>query len=139
MRFGSQLFVKKRIVSTSMVLTAIVIFHVVTLDYPINPFRNNSDKAYAGMGNLELAGDVDGDRDVDASDLAVMASHWLDVDCNEPNWCESSDIDFSYGVDLVDFSILLYWWEKENACTDQNQDGIVNLQDFSIMMYYWTG
>ena len=42
-------------------------------------------------------------------------------------------------TNLVDFSILLYWWGKYNPAVDLNQDGIVNLPDFSILMYYWTG
>jgi hypothetical protein len=42
-------------------------------------------------------------------------------------------------TNLIDFSILLYWWGKYNPACDQNRDGIVNLPDFSILLYYWTG
>ncbi|MCK4554532.1 hypothetical protein KAU19_06280 [Candidatus Parcubacteria bacterium] len=42
-------------------------------------------------------------------------------------------------VDLVDFSILLYWWGKDNETADLNSDNKVDLVDFSIMMYWWTG
>lgn len=42
-------------------------------------------------------------------------------------------------VNLIDFSILLYWWKKYNPIVDLNEDGIVNLSDFSILLYYWTG
>jgi len=53
--------------------------------------------------------------------------------------CPGADLNKDGRVDLVDFSILLYWWKTDDSCSDQNQDGIVDLQDFSIMMYYWTG
>jgi len=56
--------------------------------------------------------------------------------------CMRADLNFDGKVNLVDFSILLYFWHQtspENICADINQDGIVNLVDFSIMMYYWTG
>jgi len=49
------------------------------------------------------------------------------------------DLNKDNKVNLIDFSILLYWWEKENPSVDLNQDGLVNLPDFSIMLYYWTG
>lgn len=44
-------------------------------------------------------------------------------------------------VNLVDFSIMLYWYEKPNPpnTVDCNGDKIVNLVDFSVLMYYWTG
>lgn len=53
--------------------------------------------------------------------------------------CPNADLNKDGRVNLVDFSILLYYWGKDNACCDQNQDRVVGLQDFSIMMYYWTG
>jgi len=51
----------------------------------------------------------------------------------------SADLNRDGKVNLIDFSILLYWWGKENSFVDLNQDGLVNLPDFSIMLYYWTG
>jgi len=53
--------------------------------------------------------------------------------------CPGADLNKDGKVNLIDFSILLYWWGREDPCADQNQDGIVNLPDFSIMLYYWTG
>jgi hypothetical protein len=53
--------------------------------------------------------------------------------------CPGADLNQDGRVNLVDFSILLYFWGSNNPCADQNQDGKVNLVDFSIMMYYWTG
>jgi len=53
--------------------------------------------------------------------------------------CPRADFNRDGKTNLIDFSIMLYWWGKYNPCVDQNQDGIVNLPDFSILLYYWTG
>ena len=53
----------------------------------------------------------------------------------------SSRVDFNGDgrVNLVDFSILLSWWERDNPQCDLNQNGTVDLPDFSILLSYWTG
>jgi len=56
--------------------------------------------------------------------------------------CQGADLNFDGKINLIDFSILLYFWgqsEPSNRCADINFDNIVNLIDFSIMMYWWTG
>jgi hypothetical protein len=53
--------------------------------------------------------------------------------------CPRADFNKDGRTNLIDFSILLYWWGKYNPCVDMNGDGIVNLPDFSISLYYWTG
>ena len=53
--------------------------------------------------------------------------------------CPKADFNKDGKTNLVDFSIMLYWWGKYNPCVDQNKDGIVNLPDFSVLMYWWTG
>jgi len=55
--------------------------------------------------------------------------------------CKGADLNFDGKVNIIDFSILLYFWgqtKPSNPCADINFDGIVNIFDFSIMMYYWT-
>lgn len=46
-------------------------------------------------------------------------------------------------VNLVDFSILLFWWNtnggNSNPPADINGDGKVSLTDFSILLFNWTG
>ncbi|HDQ16670.1 MAG TPA: hypothetical protein ENN31_00940 [Candidatus Vogelbacteria bacterium] len=44
-------------------------------------------------------------------------------------------------VNLIDFSIMAFWYRKPNppAHVDLNNDGRVDLVDFSIMMFHWTG
>ena len=56
--------------------------------------------------------------------------------------CEGADLNFDGEVNIIDFSILLYFWKQQkpaNRCADINFDGIVDIVDFSIMMYQWTG
>lgn len=44
-------------------------------------------------------------------------------------------------VNLIDFSILLFWFGKTNppASIDCNGDNRIDIRDFSILMYFWTG
>lgn len=54
--------------------------------------------------------------------------------------CKGADLNFDGKVNIVDFSILLYFWNQtnpSNRCADINFDGRVNITDFSIMMYWW--
>jgi hypothetical protein len=53
--------------------------------------------------------------------------------------CSRSDINKDGKINLVDFSIMMFYWGTNNANADINQDGKVNLVDFSILMYCWTG
>lgn len=53
--------------------------------------------------------------------------------------CPGADFNKDGKVNLIDFSILLFWWGRSDPCADQNQDGIAGITDFSIMMYWWTG
>lgn len=43
-------------------------------------------------------------------------------------------------VDLLDFSIFLYYMEEPyvSATHDLNNDGALNLKDISIIFYYWS-
>ena len=58
--------------------------------------------------------------------------------------CSSiADLNCDGKVDIVDFSIMAYWYKRpltpEGAKVDLNHDGKIDLRDFSIMAYYWTG
>lgn len=60
-----------------------------------------------------------------------------------PDACsKKGDLNKDDRVNIVDFSILMYFWNQKNPknkCADINVDGIVNLFDFSIMLYWWSG
>lgn len=55
----------------------------------------------------------------------------------------TADLNRDGRVDLIDFSILIFWWETDGGDSDPpadiNQDGAVNLADFSILLFNWTG
>jgi len=56
-----------------------------------------------------------------------------------PSAPRSADLNRDGKVNLVDFSILLSKWQKDDDIADINADGIVNIADFSIMLFQWTG
>ena len=54
-----------------------------------------------------------------------------------------SAVDFNEDarVNIVDFSILAYWYKRPNPPSrfDLNHDGTIDIRDFSILAFYWTG
>ena len=50
-----------------------------------------------------------------------------------------ADLNQDKKVNLVDFSILLFYWGTATPLADLNQDKKVNLTDVSILLFYWTG
>jgi hypothetical protein len=44
-------------------------------------------------------------------------------------------------VNLIDFSILLFWYNKPDPPKniDCNSDNRIDIRDFSVLMYFWTG
>jgi hypothetical protein len=55
----------------------------------------------------------------------------------------NADLNRDGSVNLIDFSILLFWWNSDGGDSsppaDINQDGTVSLTDFSILLFNWTG
>lgn len=51
------------------------------------------------------------------------------------------DLNNDEKVNLVDFSIIAFWYKKPfpPINVDLNKDGKIDLVDFSIMAFYWTG
>lgn len=54
-----------------------------------------------------------------------------------------ADLNRDGSINLIDFSILLFWWASDGGDSsppaDINRDGTVSLTDFSIMLFNWTG
>ena len=57
-----------------------------------------------------------------------------------------ADLNEDCRVNLTDFSVAAYWWERpmdddfRSAEREKlNDDGRVTLEDFSVIAYYWTG
>ena len=59
---------------------------------------------------------------------------------------QKGDVNNDCRVNLVDFSITAFWWNrvltqkaKDTIDAKLYPDGKITLRDFSIMAYYWTG
>lgn len=54
-----------------------------------------------------------------------------------------SDLNRDGGINLIDFSILIFWWGTPGGNSDPKADisgnGKVGLEDFSILLFNWTG
>ncbi|MGA2916362.1 MAG: hypothetical protein ABSE89_10085 [Sedimentisphaerales bacterium] len=47
---------------------------------------------------------------VDFHDYAIFASHWLETNCNAPNWCDGTDLDINGSVDVNDLMLFCQYW-----------------------------
>jgi cysteine-rich repeat protein len=56
---------------------------------------------------------------------------------------QPSDLNRDGFINLIDFSILIFWWQTNGGDSDPpadiNQNGNVGLEDFSILLFNWTG
>jgi cysteine-rich repeat protein len=56
---------------------------------------------------------------------------------------QPSDLNRDGSVNLIDFSILIFWWQTSGGDSDPpadiNQNSNVGLEDFSILLFNWTG
>jgi PKD repeat protein len=124
------------------------------VSYGFNPVISDSSGDFDndGMTNLEeyltghnpLVPDADGDfnhdRSVNILDLAVFCSHWLEQDCNDPNWCEGADINHSNTVNFTDFALLAKNWSPQTPAIltpDFDHDGDVDFNDLAVLVDQW--
>jgi hypothetical protein len=54
--------------------------------------------------------DFNQDSRVDLADFALLASHWLETGCGQPEWCAGADIDKDGNVDYDDLTFLAEYW-----------------------------
>jgi hypothetical protein len=81
--------------------------------------------------------------------LITTFSDTLAFDVGEKNQARSSlrtcpakgDFNTDCRVNLIDFSILAYWYKRPNPPPkfDLNKDSKISLPDFSILAFFWTG
>jgi hypothetical protein len=66
-----------------------------------------------------------------------LAISFVDTDTSELR----GDINKDGRINLIDFSVLAYWYKRSNPPKqmDLNGDGVVTLTDLSILTYWWTG
>ena len=74
----------------------------------------NSNKSvtavFEGDECIDTVSDFDNDCDVDADDLSVFVTHWLETDCIEPDLCGGADLNADSSVNLLDFTIFAEEW-----------------------------
>lgn len=72
------------------------------------------------------AADMDGDGYVGFSDLQILGSRWLDIDCYVPLWCQGSDLDRNHDVGGVDFALFSEKWKQEQCVGSL----VINVKDY---------
>lgn len=107
---------------------------------------NGSETCSTCIADCGTCGGGPSHNECNASFQCVSVSGIGDNECTTAKDCEEcdphGDINKDGSIDIVDFSILMYFWHQtnpSNPCADINKDGVVNLIDFSIMLYWWTG
>jgi len=73
------------------------------------------------------------------SNFSRTVSFFVGENIESEGECKIADLNCDDVINLVDFSILLYNWGRDNPEVDVNNDGKIGLVDFSIMMFHWTG
>lgn len=57
--------------------------------------------------------DFDSSTKVDLADFGIFASFWQGTNCNEPDWCEGTDLNNSGNVDFDDLMLFADYWLEE--------------------------
>lgn len=83
-------------------------------------------------------------KENDISTFSVTQSFLVgakNVVMDEIKKCPVMDSNKDCRVNLIDFSMLAYWYKRASppVSVDMNKDGKIDLIDFSILAYYWTG
>ncbi|MCE5187205.1 MAG: PASTA domain-containing protein [Planctomycetaceae bacterium] len=63
--------------------------------------------------NNILTGDISLDGIVNYFDFDILASYWLNSDCNVPDWCEGADFEHDGLADMNDLMIIAANWLSE--------------------------
>ncbi len=104
-------------------------FNSASLDY-----GSHAAKSEAAQG--DQISDYSVSRGFTVGDHTVLAQ----AESTAPTEAEG-DLNGDGRVNLIDFSILAYWYGHPNPPAAYRLDGAdtIDLRDFSIMAYYWTG
>lgn len=105
--------------------------YLFKLDTSLFDYGFYSAKSQAVLGNLTSGFSYPYEFRIGAEDIF-----------KKPPVCpEYGDFNGDCRVNIIDFSILIYWFSRGSPPlkVDMNADGKVDLFDFSIMAYWWTG
>lgn len=64
-------------------------------------------------------GDLNGDSQVEFSDLCEFAAAWLQAECIGPDWCGRIDLDRSGNVDFADLALIAEYWRHAEYAWSQ--------------------
>ena len=97
--------------------------------------------AYEVPCDLSYCSDLVSAGRISFPDFAKFATHWLD-DCNSENgFCDGADLDYSGGLDILDFDLFWNQWAQsaghERQFSDLAPDNTINSFDVSIFMGRW--
>ena len=72
--------------------------------------------------NLAHLPDLDQDGHIDFKDFAILASQWLNTNCDcRNNWCNGADITEDGRVDILDLTkFASYWFESTDDAKEEN-------------------
>lgn len=61
------------------------------------------------------------------------------ISIEKPRFCRIADLNCDTAVNLIDFSILIYWFDRSDPPrhVDLRKDGKIDIRDFSVMAFYW--
>jgi hypothetical protein len=87
-------------------------------------------------------GNINGDCDIDMSDLALLAEQWLQTNCGQ---CNGADLTGDWKVDFADFAALAANWLEgfDESCYaltysgDIDGDCNIDLHDFAMLAQQW--
>ncbi|MBI2063247.1 MAG: hypothetical protein HYT61_03385 [Candidatus Yanofskybacteria bacterium] len=78
----------------------------------------------------------------DESIFSQLVTFGIGVAVPQKECSRDADINSDGKINLIDFSIMAYWWKRtvpEGSNVDLNCDGLLNLADFSILAFHWSG
>jgi cyclophilin family peptidyl-prolyl cis-trans isomerase len=110
-------------------------------DFPYPPMIEIS-YAYVLSCSLSYCSDLNADGKVNFEDFAILASHWVDDDCNSANnFCGGADFNYNGSANANDLVMFLDNWlgqlGVEPAASDFNYDGVINFKDLTIFVAHW--
>lgn len=86
-------------------LTRVVYDNKTAIEYTYDAVGNRTRKISTLLADTSVSGVVN------FKDFAIIASHWLDEDCDYVGqWCDRADIDWSTEVGIEDFAIIAEQW-----------------------------
>ncbi len=81
----------------------------------------NDDMLAVWLRDNIIQGDFEPDGDVNFRDFAFFANHWWRDNCNDPNWCNGTDLDRSGHVNTADLDIIAKFWLGSQHSIDRTE------------------